>query len=111
MAQPTTQREMRSRDAILAALAAQALTLRRLGVTSLGLFGSFARNQQRPESDVDLLVTFDHVTFRNFMDAKLLLEETLSRPVDLALADDLHSRIRATVMSEVIYVEGLSPLS
>ena len=111
MAQPTIQRGLRSREAILAELAAQAQALRRLGVTSLGLFGSYARNQQTPESDVDLLVTFDNLTFRAYMDAKLLLEAALGLPVDLALADDLHSRVRANVMSEVIYAQGLSPLS
>lgn len=111
MAQPTTPPALRSRDAILAELAAQEPALHRLGVASLGLFGSYARNEQTTESDVDLLVTFDPLTFRNFMDAKLLLEATLGLPVDLVLADDLRPRLRQNVLSEVIYVAGLSPVS
>ncbi len=111
MAQPTIQRGARPRDTILADLAMQAKALRRLGVTSLGLFGSYARDEQTPDSDVDLLVTFDHLTFRNFMDAKLLLETALGLPVDLVLAEDLRPRLRQPVMSEVIYAPGLSPVS
>ncbi len=111
MAQPTIQRGARPRDTILADLAMQAPALRRLGVTSLGLFGSYARDEQTPESDVDLLVTFDHLTFRNFMDAKLLLEAILGLSVDLVLAEDLRPRLRQFVLSEVIYAPGLSPVS
>ena len=111
MANSLTQRGMLSRDVILATLATQVSALRRLGVTTLGLFGSYARGEQRPDSDIDLLVTFDQLTFRNFMSAKLLLEEALGRPVDLALADDLHPRVRTNVMREVIYAAGLSPVS
>jgi len=85
--------------------------LRRLGVTSLGLFGSYARNQQTPSSDVDLLVTFDHLTFRAYMDAKLLLEAALGLSVDLVLADDLWPRLRERALSEVIYAQGLSPVA
>jgi predicted nucleotidyltransferase len=111
MAQPAAQRAVRSREAILAELAAQIPALRRLGATSLGLFGSYARNQQTPSSDVDLLVTFDHLTFRAYMDTKLLLEAALGLPVDLVLADDLRPRLRERVLSEVIYAQGLSPVS
>ncbi len=111
MAQSATRRGVRSREAILAELAAQIPALRRLGVTSLGLFGSYACNQQTPSSDVDLLGAFDYLTFRNFMDAKLLLEAAFGLPVDLVLADDLRPRLRERVLNEVIYVQGLSPVS
>jgi predicted nucleotidyltransferase len=111
MAHPTTSPALRSRDTILAELAAEEPELRKLGVTSLGLFGSYARNQQTTGSDVDLLVTFHHLTFRAFMDTKLLLEATLGIPVDLVLADDLRPRLRNNVLREVIYVAGLSPVS
>ena len=111
MTSPATQRRLRSRETLLAELTAQTSALRRLGVTSLGLFGSYARNEQTSKSDVDLLVTFDHLTFRNFMDTKLLLEEALGLPVDLVLAGDLRPRLRERVLSEVIYATGLSPVS
>lgn len=110
MAYPATQHGLRSREAILDILAAQAGALRQYGVTSLGLFGSYARNQQTAASDVDLLVTFESLTFRAFMDTKLLLEAGLGLPVDLVLADDLRPRLRHQILNEVIYAAGLSPV-
>jgi hypothetical protein len=102
MSQSATQRGARAREDILAELARQASALRRLGVTSLGLFGSYARNEQTQTSDVDLLVEFDHLTFRAYMDAKLLLEAALNLSVDLVLADDLRPRLRERVLNEAI---------
>ena len=56
-------------------------------VKELYVFGSFALNQQTPNSDVDFLVTFERNTyngaFEQFMGFKELLEELLQRPVDL----------------------------
>lgn len=110
MSQSVTQHGAHTREDILAKLAQQAVALRRIGVTSLGLFGSYARNEQTQTSDVDLLVEFDRLTFRGYMDAKLLLEAALNLSVDLVLADDLRPRLRERVLSEVIYVAGLSAL-
>ena len=47
------------RDKVLAIIAAHREQLQGLGVKSLTLFGSVARDQARPDSDVDLLVEFD----------------------------------------------------
>ena len=43
--------------------------IKALGVRRLGLFGSFVRNEQRPDSDVDILVEFqpEQKTFDNFI--------------------------------------------
>lgn len=103
MRQSATQRGAHTREDILAELARQASALRLLGVTSLGLFGSYSRDEQTSTSDVDLLVSFDHLTFRAYMDAKLLLEAALNLSVDLVLADDLRPRLRERMLNEVIY--------
>ena len=110
MSQSATQHGAHTREDILAELARQAPALRRFGVTSLGLFGSYVREEQTQTSDVDLLVEFDHLTFRAYMDAKLLLEATFNLSVDLVQADDLRPRLRERVLNEVIYVTGLTAL-
>ncbi len=53
--------------------------IRKLGVRSLGLFGSFVRGEPGPESDVDLLYEFESgkATLKNFSDSHDLLEEVL----------------------------------
>lgn len=57
----------------------------RFGVARIGIFGSAARGEDRPESDVDILVEFapGETTFRNFMELALYLEGFFGRRVDL----------------------------
>jgi predicted nucleotidyltransferase len=77
--------------------------IRGLGVKRLGLFGSFVRGQQRPDSDVDLLVEFEPAqkTFDHFMALCFLLEEVLRRRVELVTSESLSPYIRPHVLEEV----------
>jgi hypothetical protein len=76
---------------------------KRFGVTTLGVCGSYVRHQQRPDSDVDLLVTFGEMTslFR-FIELENYLSDLLGVPVDLVLKDALKPRIGARVLEEVV---------
>lgn len=76
-----------------------------LGVRSLGIFGSFVRNEQDRESDVDLLVEFDpsKKTFENFMNTAFLLEDTLGRKVDLVTPESLSPHLGPRILEEVEY--------
>ncbi len=77
-------------------------TLReRFGVRSLGVFGSWARGDARPDSDIDLLVEFEATTFRRYMGLKFHLEDLLGRRVDLVTRAALRPRLREHVLSEV----------
>ena len=77
----------------------------RFGVRALALFGSVARDEATPESDVDLLVTFDGpASFDRFIDLKFFLEERLSARVDLVTRAGLRSRIRPAIDREAIRV-------
>lgn len=77
-----------------------------LGVKKLGLFGSFVREDQEAESDVDLLVEFEpnKKTFDNFMELSFLLEDTLQRRVELITLDSLSPYIGPRILEEVEYV-------
>jgi uncharacterized protein len=74
-----------------------------LGVLEIGLFGSFAREEQKPSSDVDILVTFrpGQHTFDNFMDVSFLLEEVLGRTVDVFTPEGLSPYIGPHILKEV----------
>jgi predicted nucleotidyltransferase len=80
--------------------------LRRLGVRRLGLFGSFVRSEQTPDSDVDFLVEFEagQKTFDNYMDLIFLLEELLGRNVDIGTPESLNPYVKPYVAKEVQYV-------
>jgi predicted nucleotidyltransferase len=76
-----------------------------LGVKSLALFGSTARNEATSTSDVDILVEFDRpVGLFEFVRLKMLLEEMLNKKVDLVTPDALHPALRDRILSEAIYV-------
>ncbi|MHB8169681.1 MAG: nucleotidyltransferase family protein [Thermoleophilia bacterium] len=90
---------------ILTLLAAHRSDLDRFGINSLALFGSFARNEAGPESDIDILVDFSSpATFDNFMDLKFFLEDIFGRRVDLVTVRALKPRIRQHVEKEARYV-------
>lgn len=77
----------------------------RYGFLHLDLFGSFARNESRSESDVDLLVTFQgEPTFARYMGLKEDLEMLVGRKVDLVTAAGLKPRIREAVLAELYRV-------
>ena len=95
---------MLTRATILALLADHSAVLQtRFAITRIGLFGSHARGQAAPGSDVDLLVEFADPTFDHYMDAKSYLEELLGAPVDLVLAETLKPRLVAHVNRDLVY--------
>ncbi len=76
-----------------------------MGVRSLSLFGSVARDEAGAESDVDVLVEFSEPeTFATYMDAKLYLEDLFGRRVDLVTESGLRERIRPYVERDLIRV-------
>ena len=74
-------------------------------VSSIGVFGSFARGEGRKESDVDVLVEFEEgfKTFDNFMDLKYFLEDIFSRDVDLVTVNALKPQLKGVILQDVIY--------
>lgn len=101
--------EMRTRagnnvaQAILGRIKQESARIRALGVKRLGLFGSFVRGEQRPDSDVDILVEFEpgQKTFDNFMELSFLLEELLQRRVELVTLEALSPHIGPYILAEV----------
>ena len=78
---------------------------KRFGVAKIGIFGSFVRGEERPESDVDVLVTFrkGQETFDHYMDCKFYLEDLFGRKVDLVMEGAIKPRLREYILGEVIY--------
>lgn len=78
---------------------------RKFGVKSLLLFGSVARDEATPASDVDLLVEFNRpVGYFGLFALQDYLEKLLGCPVDLGTPDSLKPYIRERVMGELIRV-------
>ena len=91
---------------VLQILSESAAALKHLGVRRLGLFGSFARGEGRPDSDVDVLAELEAPTFDAYMDTKFLLEARLHRRVDLVLSHTLKPALKDRVLAETVNVPG-----
>jgi len=76
------------------------------GVNKIGIFGSFVRDEQTEESDIDILVDFypDKVKYDNFIDLAFYLEDSLERKVDLVTIGSLSPYIGPHILGEVEYV-------
>jgi len=78
----------------------------RFGVTSIGLFGSYVRNEAREGSDIDIAVELrpEHKSLRNFFGLRRYLEQELGRPVDLGIESALKPPVRDEIAKEIIHV-------
>jgi len=74
-------------------------------VRKIGVFGSFARNEEKEESDVDILVEFesDFETFDNYIELKYFLEDLFRRKVDLVTSEALRPQLKDEILKEVMY--------
>lgn len=79
--------------------------LEQLGVKSLNLFGSVARNEATAESDVDLLVEFSYpIGLFRFSEIRLFLEDILECSVDLGTESSLRHHLKTAVLEDLIHV-------
>jgi len=92
-----------TRDDIIRLLSEHRAELEELGVKSLSLFGSAARDEATAGSDVDILVEFSvPVGLFKFLDVKAYLEDLLSGPVDLVTPEALKRQLRDAILAEAV---------
>jgi uncharacterized protein len=96
---------VKDKNQVMTLLKAHRRELQQLGVKRCGLFGSFLREQQNDESDIDLLIEFvpEHKSFDNFMRLAFFLEEMLGRKVELVTPESLSPYIGPRILREVEY--------
>lgn len=96
-----------TRDEILKKLEENRETIRGFGVRRLGIFGSYARGEQKESSDMDFLVEFEDATLQKYLNLKDFLEQLFQCPVDLVFADVVKPRLKPIILNEVVYAQGL----
>ena len=87
-------------DDVIASLRARAADLRAAGIRHLSLFGSVARGDAGPHSDIDLAVELDadaHISLIGLVGLEFKLGELLGRKVDLLPEPIQKSRLRINV--------------
>lgn len=76
---------------------------KRYPIKELGVFGSYARGEQRPDSDLDILVDFDGpVGLLDFVGLQQDLSDRLGVDVDLVMAEAPKPRIWQRIRAEVV---------
>src|SRR3989441_8253592 len=102
-----------TKEQVLSLLQEHHRHIRAFGVRRLGLFGSFVREQQRRESDVDMLVEFEPgaKTFDAFMRLAFFLEALFGRQVELVTPESLSPYIGPHILSEIEYANFDTALS
>ncbi|MFQ5681474.1 MAG: nucleotidyltransferase family protein [Candidatus Omnitrophota bacterium] len=79
----------------------------RYGIKEVGLFGSFARGEQKKNSDIDILVEFKphaRISLLGFIELENRLSDLLRAKVDLVEKSALKPRIGRHILREVIYL-------
>jgi len=75
------------------------------GVKIVGVFGSYVRQEQRPESDLDLLIELDRpprISLIGLVELEDYLSQVLGVQVDLAIKTNLKKRIGERILQEVV---------
>ena len=79
--------------------------LKKYNVVRAGIFGSYARGEQKKNSDVDILIDLDrNLSLLAFIGIKNKLEEALGKKVDLVEYHVIKPRIRNRILEEEMRV-------
>jgi predicted nucleotidyltransferase len=81
--------------------------LKRFNPRRIGIFGSYARDEDTPQSDIDLLVDFpEQVTLFDMGGMKVELSEILNRPIEIVTERGLNNRIKEHIYRDLHIIFG-----
>ncbi len=98
---------MTTKENIISVLKTHKAELSKYGISNIGLFGSYVRNEQSTWSDIDLLIDFepDKETFDNYMAVYDMFENLFrNEQVEIVTKNGLSKHIGPKILNEVLYV-------
>ena len=99
---------MLNKTDILQTITNNKVAIRKMGIIQIGLFGSYVRNEQTINSDLDLLIDFDkeNKSVTNFLDFCDFMDQIFAEvKVDVVSKKGLSEFIGPYILKEVEYVE------
>lgn len=97
-----------NRDEVLKLIEQHQVTLRGLGVRRLGLFGSYARGEAMPGSDLDFVVELSEKSFDAYMNTKIFLEDLFQSRIDLVTMSSIKPRLLPIIQREALYASDFA---
>ncbi len=97
---------VKNKDQILKMILNNKNIIRDFGVSKIGLFGSFVRNEQNEESDIDLIVQFEQgkKSYIKFINLSDYLEKLFNKKVDLLTEKGISPYMKSRIEKEAVYV-------
>ena len=98
---------MTTKDHILSEIKANRSELSKLGISDIGLFGSYLRGDQSEKSDIDLLIDFepDMENYDNYMAVYDLFERLFKNErVEIVTKNGLSPYIGPKILNDILYV-------
>lgn len=94
-----------SKTEIIKYLKSHQAVIQQFGVVKIGLFGSYAKDCNKSDSDIDLLVKFGEVQskYKAYFGLKNYLEDHLKAKIDLCREEDLKEELKKEILESVIY--------
>jgi len=104
------KKSIENKEEVINLLKRNLVSIKNFGIRKIGLFGSIARGDSKPESDIDILIEFeeDSEKFSNLINLYFFLQELLGRKVELVTTRGISPYIAPHILREVEYIEGLS---
>lgn len=82
--------------------------IKKFGVKNVGIFGSSVRDELNDNSDIDLVIEFERVSLKNFIELVEFLENLFNKPVDILTPKGVESirikSIKERIKKEIEYV-------
>ncbi|WP_294951180.1 nucleotidyltransferase family protein [Sulfurovum sp.] len=76
----------------------------KFGLVKIGLFGSYVRDEQRDDSDIDLVVEIENSNkFRSFFGLKAYLEDALQKKIDIGIESSIKPIVKKYIEKEIEY--------
>lgn len=77
----------------------------KFGITNIGIFGSVARRENTPESDIDIVVEIEKPSLSTMYELKEMLKKLFECEVDLVrFRDSLRPLLKTNIQNEAVYV-------
>jgi uncharacterized protein len=91
---------------IISKLKAQkAILFEKYKIKNIGIFGSYVRNEETNDSDIDILVEFTEIPgMKEFFQAEEYLEKLLNKKIDMVREKAIRKELKEEIMSEVVYI-------